>query len=135
MHDKPTYVGVTVPELSKWLRYDFCYNLLINEDQRMRIIYVNTGSFLIESDGNIYEIIKINAHKFDTSDYLPGNVHNIIPNSKKGLDLIKDENAGRIMIKFTGLKAKTYAYIVNDEDNNKEREVKKVKGFYALVRQ
>lgn len=40
---------------------------------------------------------------------------------------MKGENAERIMTKFAGLKANAYAYVVNDEVNNKEHEVKKVK--------
>lgn len=131
-HDKPIYIGVTVLELSKWLMYDFYYNFLTKEDPNLKCIYMDTDSFVISSEHDIYDIIKRNPSKFDTSDYQLNNAYDIRPMNKKVLGLMKDENSGKIMREFAGLKAKAYAYIV---DNNEEstKTIKKVKGVKHSV--
>ena len=45
--NKPIYVGFTVPELSKWLMYDFHYNLIKK---------IDTGLLFTDTDSLIYEI-------------------------------------------------------------------------------
>lgn len=131
-HDKPIYIGVTVLELSKWLMYDFYYNFLTKEDPNLKCIYMDTDSFVISSENDIYDIIKRNPTKFDTSDYQLNNAFGIKPMNKKVLGLMKDENSGKIMREFAGLKAKAYAYIVeNNEESSKT--IKKVKGVKHSV--
>lgn len=76
--------------------------------------------------------MKKHPTKFDTSDYTEDNVFGIKPMNKKVLGLMKDENAGRLMKEFVGLKAKAYSYTVeNDESNIKT--VKKIKGVKKCV--
>lgn len=116
-HDKPIYIGVTVLELSKWLMYDFYYNFLVKEDKNLICCYMDTDSFIISPEKDIYEIMKINHSKFDTSDFQISNPFGITPMNKKVLGLMKDENSGKIMLEFAGLKAKAYAYTL---ENNSE---------------
>lgn len=131
-HDKPIYIGVTVLELSKYLMYDFYYNFLVKEDEKLKCIYMDTDSFVISSEKDIYEIIKNNSDKFDTSEYKPENVYGIRSLNKKVLGLMKDENSGKIMREFAGLKAKAYAYTVEDNANC-TKTIKKVKGVKKSV--
>ena len=39
---------------------------------------------------------------------------------RKGTGLFKDELGGKIMIKFVGLRAKTYAYLMDDNSEHKK---------------
>lgn len=131
-YDKPIYIGVTVLELSKWLMYDFYYNFLSVKSPSTRIVYMDTDSFITSSTDDVYELIKQNPERFDTSNYAPGNSFNIIPANNKELGLFKDENAGKIMTSFAGLKAKAYSYKIENESSN-DIEVKKVKGVKGSV--
>jgi hypothetical protein len=64
---------------------------------------------------------------FLISDYETNNIYNIIKRNKKVPGLTKDENNGKIMLEFVGLRSKIYAYTV-DDDNSKKYFVKKSKG-------
>lgn len=131
MYDKPIYVGATVLELSKWLMYDFYYNFLKQKSDNVKVMYMDTDSFIISTSTDIYNIIKNNPEKFDTSDFDENNQFGIIPQNKKCLGLMKDENAGKILTNFVGLKAKAYSYVVEGDISN--TEVKKVKGVKNSV--
>lgn len=130
--DKPIYVGVAVLELSKWLMYNSYYNFFKKEDENIRCIYMDTDSFILSSEKDIYEIIKSNPSKFDTSNYRRDNIYGITPQNNKVLGLFKDENAGRIMTDFAGVKPKAYAYIV-EMNENESVTVKKIKGIKPPV--
>ena len=58
---------------------------------------------------------------FDTSNY-DENGKRPLPNgkNKKLIGLLKDELGGKIMIEFIGLRAKTYAYLMDDDSEHKK---------------
>ena len=68
---------------------------------------------------------KIFRKTYDESDKRPLSVGK----NKKVICLFKDKLGGKIMIKFAGLKAKTYAYFVDDDDSKH----KKAKGTKKCV--
>jgi len=61
----------------------------------------------------VYEIIKCDISKFDTSNYAIDNAHGIPFADKKVPGLMKDKNNSAIMAEFVKLKAKMYALRVD----------------------
>jgi len=90
---------------------------------------IDTDSLIhnIEYD-DIYDIMKRDIAKFDTSDYPIDNEYGIPLVNKKIPGLMKDENNGAIMTEFVGLRAKMYALRVDGK-----KVTKKVKGVKSNV--
>ena len=64
--------------------------------------------------------------RFDTSNYDNNNNNNrplAIGMNKKVIGLLKDDLGGKIMTEFVGLRAKTYAYLVDDDSKHKKAKV------------
>lgn len=126
---KPIIIGFTVLEISKLKMYDFHYNQMLPTFGFNCILnYTDTDSFIYSVFCNdLYKYIKQNLHLFDTSNYERNNVF-AIARSEKKIGLMKDENGGRIMTEFVGLRAKMYSIRVDDIDS-----VKKAKGIKNYV--
>jgi len=77
--------------------------------EKCKIIYTDMDSLIyyIECD-DVYEIMKRDINKFDTSNNAVDNAYDIPLANKKVPGLIKDENNGSIMIEFVGLRVKLY---------------------------
>ncbi|XP_071055460.1 uncharacterized protein [Onthophagus taurus] len=130
VYNKPIYVGFTVLEISKLLMYEFYYNFLKPKyNEAIRLCYMDTDSFTVHiNTDDLYEDIKLNLDKFDTSNYHLDNQFKIPLKNKAVLGLMKDENCGRIMTDFIGLRSKMYANRVIDG-----RVTKKAKGVKKAV--
>jgi len=90
-------------------------------------MYTDTDSLIYHIECNdVYDIMKRDIAKFDTSDYSIGNAYGIPLVKVPGL--MKDENNGAIMTEFVGLRAKMYALRVDGK-----KDTKKVKGVKSNV--
>ena len=73
----------------------------------------------IKTDDIYKKIAKDVETRFDTSNYELGRP---LPKgkNKKVIRLIKDELSGKIVIKFVGLRARTYSYLIDDSSEDKK---------------
>ncbi|KMQ85714.1 hypothetical protein RF55_15565, partial [Lasius niger] len=128
--NKPIYVGMCILDISKVCLYEFHYEYMspLYRD-KCRVMYTDTDSLIyhIECD-DVYENMKRDIARFDTSDYPIDNVYDIPHANKKMPGLMKDENNGAIMTEFVGLRAKMYALRVDGK-----KDTKKVKGVKSNV--
>ncbi|KYN23492.1 hypothetical protein ALC57_04090 [Trachymyrmex cornetzi] len=88
---------------------------------KCQIMYTDTDSLIyrIECE-NIYETMKRDIARFDTSDYPADNAYSVSLANKKVPGLMKDENNGMIMTEFVGLRAKMYALKVDGKKGTKK---------------
>ncbi|XP_018395378.1 PREDICTED: uncharacterized protein LOC108773902, partial [Cyphomyrmex costatus] len=125
--DKPIYVGMCILDISKTCLYEFHHEFMAPLfREKCKIIYTDTDSLIyhVECD-DVYEIIKRDINRFDTSDYSIDNPYSIPLANKKVPGLMKDENNGAIMTEFVGLRAKMYALRVQGKkDTKKAKSVK-----------
>ena len=112
--------------------YKFWYNYIKRKYQdKAKVFYMDTDSFIIHiKTEDFYKDIandiekQFNTTNYDKNDKRP---HSVGKN-KKVMGLFKDELGGKIMREFAGLRAKTYGYLI-DYDN----EHKKAKGTKKCV--
>ena len=90
--------------------------------EKQKLCYMDKESFIVYIEtGDIYkDIAKDVETRFGTSTYeLECNpIERLLPKgkNKKVIGLMKDELGRKIMIKFVGLKAKTYSYLIDDSN-------------------
>ncbi|GFY45602.1 uncharacterized protein TNIN_106371 [Trichonephila inaurata madagascariensis] len=110
LFDKPIYVGMSILGLyiSKSLMYDFHYNVMKPKyGGNIKLLYMDTNSFIYDIKAkDFYEDMKGMIDYFDTSEYPENNRYGLPRVNKKVLGKMKDENAGRIMEEFVGLRSK-----------------------------
>lgn len=121
VYDKPNYAGFVILELSKYIMYKFLYNHIykIYGTKNAQLLYMDTDSFILKiQTDNFYDDIQANLDKFDTSNYVLNNIHNITPNQSE-IGKMKDEYKGEPIFQFLGTGAK--AYLVETENNLTKR--------------
>ena len=125
--NKPVYLGQAILDISKTLMYEFWYQYIKPKyGDNARLCYMDTGSFVIHiKTEDFYKDISKDIEKwFDTSNYDEKDQRPLpIAKNKKVIGLFKDELGGKILTEFVALRAKSYAYLMEDGS-----EHKKVKG-------
>lgn len=129
-YNKPNYIGLTVLDLSKTIMYDFLYSYIKKRyESNARVMYIDTDSFILEITTNdIYDDIKTDIDRFDTSNFDKNNRYNLPIVNEKVLGKFKFETKDKIITHFVGLKSKMYS--LRTEDN---KCVKKAKGVKQSV--
>jgi len=69
--DKPSYVGMSILDLSKTLMYDFHYNYIRKKYPDCQLLFTDTDSLFyhIKTKGYLYEDFWLDKNLFDNSDY------------------------------------------------------------------
>ena len=95
--------------------------------ENAKLCYINTDSFLVhvKTDDIYKDIAKDVENKIATSIYKIGRPLPIRKN-KNGVGLMKDESGGQVIKTFVGLKAKTYSYLKDNNDEDKQKAQKGV---------
>ena len=125
--NKPIYLGQAILDISKILMYEFWYDYIKPKyGDKARLCYMDTDSFVMDiKTDDFYKDISNEVDKwFDTSNYDKNENRPLeIGKNKKIIGKFKDELGGKIMTEFCELRAKAYAYKLDDDT-----EMKKVKG-------
>ena len=131
--NKPAYLGMSILDISKTLLYEFWYDYIKPKYQdKAKLCYMDTDSFIIHIKTESFrEDIADDVEKqSNISNYDNDDVNRPLPmgKNKKKIVFFKDELGRKIMKEFFGLRAKTYTYLM-DNDNEK----KKAKGTNKCV--
>ena len=129
--NKPVYLGQAILDNSKTLMYEFWDDYIKPKYQeKAQLCYMDTNSFIIDiKTEDFYEDISYDVNKwFDTSDYDKNEKKPLpIGINKKVIGMFKDELNGKIMKEFCALRAKTYAFLLDETEKKKPREQRKRK--------
>ena len=116
--NKSIYLGMSILDISKTLLYEFWHDYIKpNYQDKAKPFYMDTDSLIIHIKTEyFYEGIANDVEKwFDSSNNNKDNKRPLpIGKNKKVIGLVKDELGEKIMIEFVGLRAKTYAYLMDD---------------------
>ena len=124
--NKPVSLGLSTVELRKILMYEFWYDYAKpkygGKAKLFHCIY--KVAVYIKTDDIYKDIPEDVETRFDTSNYKLDRPLNKERN-KKVTGLMKDELGRKIMIKFVGLRVKTYSYLINDASKDKKQKVQR----------
>ena len=118
--DKPSYVGMSILELSITLMIDFHYNYIKKKySDGAQLLFTDTDSlnYHIKTE-DVYRDFLADRELFDNSDY-PQNSEFYFSENKKVIGKFKDEAAGEPIVDFVGLKSKMYSYLKENDQNSK----------------
>ena len=123
--NKPIYLYQAILDISKTLMHELWYDYIKPKyDYKARSCYMDTDSFVINiKTEDFYKDIANDVEKwFDTSNYDNDNDKRPLPVSinKKVIANFKDELGGKIMTEFCALRAKAYAYKLDDDTEHKK---------------
>ena len=110
--------------------YEFWYDYIKPKNQdRAELCYMDTDSFVIHiiTEDFYKDIANVVEKWFDAFNYEEDNKKPLpTEKNKKVIGLFKDELGGSIIKKIFGLRAKTYAYLIdNDSEHKKAKGTKK----------
>ena len=115
--NKPVYLGMSTLDISKTLMYEFWYYYIKPEcKDKAKLWYMDTDSFIIHiKTDDFYEDIAGDVEKwFDTANYEEDDKRPLpVGKKKKVIGLFKDK------LEIVGLRAKPYAYLMDDDSEKK----------------
>ena len=122
--NKLVYLGMSILDLSKSLMYDFHYNYIKTKyGDNAKLIFIDTDSLAYEiRTKDFYKDIDDDIEKrFDTSDYPTNHSSGIKTGlNSKVLGMFKDDDDGKQIVEFVGLRAKLYSYkMLNGSEDKK----------------
>ena len=105
--------------------------IILNQSIRIEqtLCYTDTDTFIIHIiTENFYRDIADDVKKwFDTSNYYENDKRPLpIGKNKRVYGFFKDELGGKIMKEFVALRAKTYAYLTDDDSEKKKAKATKM---------
>ena len=122
--NKPVYLGMSILDISKTLMYEFQYDYIKSKyKDKAKLCYTDTDNFAIHIfTEEVFEDIKYDVERwFDTSNYDKNDKRPLQTGiNKKVIGMFKDESGGKIIKEFCVLRAKTYAYLMNDDIKKKK---------------
>ena len=121
--NKPVYLCIAILDISKTLIYGFWYYYVNPKyGDRASLCKMDTDSFVIYIKTVFYKDIANDIERwFDTSNYDKNNERPLlIGKKKKVIGLFTDELGGKIMTEFVALRAKAYAYLMEDGSEHKK---------------
>ena len=122
--NKPIYLGMSILDISKTLMYEFWYDYIKPKYQyKAKLCFTDTDSFIIYiKTGDFYKDIANDVEKwFNTSNYDESDKIPLpIGKNKKSIWSSKDELRGKIMKEFVGIRAKAWAYLMDDDSKHKK---------------
>ena len=130
--NKLVYLGMYILDISKTLMYEFWYVYIKPKyKDKAKLCYADTYSFVIHVfTQDFFEYINNDIERwFDTSNYDKNDKRPLQAGmNKKVIGMFKDELGGKIIKEFCALRAKTYAYLMDDDS-----EKKKAKGTKKCI--
>ena len=125
--NKPVYLGLSILDLSKTVMYERWYDYVKPKyGKNSKLCYMDTDSLIVhvKTDDIYKDIAKVVETRFDTSNF---ELDTLLPKRKteKVIGLMKDESGRQIMKEFIGLRAKTYDYLKDNNDQDKKAKVTK----------
>ena len=119
--DKPIINGMIILDLSKYLMYDFYYNVLQERyGEKVKLLMTDTDSLVVEIETeDVYDDMGKMKQHFDFSEYPKG--HPLFSSENQAVvGKMKDEFNGKIITEFVGLRSKLYSLTVEGEKKEKK---------------
>ena len=130
--NKPIYLGMSILDISKTLMYEFWYGYIKPKyKDKAKLCHMDTDSFVIKTFTKefLQDINNDVERWFDTSNCDKNDKRLLsIGKNKKVIGMFKDRLGGKIMKEFCAPRAKTYAYLKDDDS-----EEKKAKGTKKCI--
>ena len=104
--NKPIYLGMCILDYSKFVMYEFYYDIIEKYFPNNEILYSDTDSMIINIyTEDLYKDLEQIKDYLDTKDHPLYSVDN-----KKVIGKFKDELNGKVITKFIGIRSKMYGY-------------------------
>ena len=122
--NKPIYLEQAILDISKTLMYEFwCDYIKPKYGDKARLCYMDTDSFVMHiKTEDFYKDIAGDVERwFDTSNYDEKDKRPLpIGKNEKVISMFKDELGGKVITEFCALRAKAYAFKLDDDTEKKK---------------